>query len=135
MKTKNINLNKFLTLTKLFLDEKTWTKHKHQTYKNLQDYLKKVQGISIISHRDSNTTKCYLTHSFTIFKVPLNQRGYMLPLRGKWVMMRCNSRYKFHNYLHVYTLRNAPSQKLIDVVKEDFQYYYVDHINATLKLE
>ena len=135
MKTKNINFDKFLSLNKMFLNEATWTKKKHEKYNDLQNYLKKVQFISIISHRDSNTTKCTFTHSFTIFKVPLNQRGKMIPLRGKWVLMRCDYRYKFHNYLEVYKLRKAPSQKLIDTISKDFKLYYIDNLNESLKAE
>lgn len=79
-------------------------KRRHFQYE-LQSYFDLFAGkVTIHSHRDSKTTRVHNTFQFTFFRVPINQRGKMINLRGRMVMMICTGRERFTHYLEVYPI-------------------------------
>ena len=87
---------------KKFTSELTWTKTKYALLKELEESMPFVEGTTYISsNRDSNTTRVHGNYHFTFFRVPPKQTGYMLPLRGRMVLMICTGRDKFTHYLKI----------------------------------
>ena len=124
--SKKLNLEEFLNYYRKFYSIPTWTKVKRKNYEELIKFLNKHKNICISSSRDSNTTKVQVRNGFTIFIVPYDQRGKMIPYRGMWVLIYCIEREKFKHYLEVFILDKGINKKESHSLKKEFDYRYED---------
>jgi hypothetical protein len=125
---KLLELDIFLKYHQEFIEIPTWTKAKRTKHDELTNYLDSCSGCYITSSRDSDTTKVHLTNAFTIFKVPTNQRGYMMKYRDKWVLMYMKFRLKFQHFLEVFPLEKGIEKEFSLELKKRLNYYYIDSL-------
>lgn len=128
-KKKFLDLEDFLYYYRKFYSISTWTKEKHDSHKELIDFLNGLEKVEISSSRDSSTTKIKIMNGFTIFKVLENQRGKMKPYRDMWVLMYCKSRY-YHSYqLKVFPLEKGIQENQSLSLENEFDYKYLNYFN------
>lgn len=90
-KKKSIDLKTFLDLYEKFTNVRTWTKEKHERFRDVEQYLTMHQVITIRVKPNSKYNYCKRTHSFRILKVPNDQLGHLFLLRNEWVLIICDS--------------------------------------------
>ncbi len=106
-KSKELDIHIFNELYADFIKIPTWTKLKKEKCDVLLQYLSKHSLVEIKSNRDSSTTRVHTKWEYKVYVVPENQKGYLIPFRGKEILMICVGRKMYTHILWCIPIRQS----------------------------
>lgn len=108
-----IKINDFIELYRLFGQEKTWTNKKRKHKEELWQYLSKHISHEIICK--AGIYSLNYVNEFTVIRVPPKKTGYLMPYRGKLVLILATYRFGHDFYITCFPLKEKSiSQNQID---------------------
>ena len=111
-----LSLKDFLPPFLEFINHSTWTKKKRLSQDRLWNELNQFKSIEIV--RKAGIYSLFYVNDFTVIRVPPKKTGYLMPYRGKLVLILATHRFVHNFHIVAFPLQDkAVNENLYNQLK------------------